>query len=72
MPIPEKNKSLESWIWHAASFNRAAKVAPLCAQITANTDQSRTLATRRHTLRPKLLSGVLIIPAASAANEASV
>jgi type I restriction enzyme S subunit len=34
-----------------------AKVAPLYAQITANLRQSRTLATLRDTLLPKLLSG---------------
>ena len=34
-----------------------AKVAPLYAQITANLQQSRTLATLRDTLLPKLLSG---------------
>ena len=34
-----------------------AKVAPLYAQITANLHQSRTLATLRDTLLPKLLSG---------------
>ncbi len=37
-----------------------AKVAPLYAQITANLHQSRTLATLRDTLLPKLLSGELI------------
>ena len=36
-----------------------AKVAPLYAQITANLHQSRTLATLRDTLLPKLLSGEL-------------
>jgi type I restriction enzyme S subunit len=36
-----------------------AKVAPLYAQITANLRQSRTLATLRDTLLPKLLSGEL-------------
>jgi type I restriction enzyme S subunit len=35
------------------------KVAPLYAQITANLHQSRTLATLRDTLLPKLLSGEL-------------
>jgi type I restriction enzyme S subunit len=34
-----------------------AKVAPLYARITANLHQSRTLATLRDTLLPKLLSG---------------
>ena len=38
-----------------------AKVSPLYAQITANLHQSRTLATLRDTLLPKLLSGELII-----------
>ncbi|MBP6531094.1 MAG: restriction endonuclease subunit S, partial [Burkholderiales bacterium] len=36
-----------------------AKVAPLYAQITANLHQSRTLATLRDTMLPKLLSGEL-------------
>ena len=36
-----------------------AKVAPLYAQITANLHQSRTLATLRDTLLPKLLNGEL-------------
>ena len=36
-----------------------AKVAPFYAQITANLHQSRTLATLRDTLLPKLLSGEL-------------
>ena len=36
-----------------------AKVAPLYVQITANLHQSRTLATLRDTLLPKLLSGEL-------------
>ena len=39
-----------------------AKVAPLYAQITANLHQSRTLATLRDTLLPKLLSGELSVP----------
>jgi type I restriction enzyme S subunit len=38
------------------------KVAPLYAQITANLRQSRTLATLRDTLLPKLLSGEIAIP----------
>jgi type I restriction enzyme S subunit len=38
-----------------------AKVAPLYAQITANLRQSRTLATLRDTLLPKLLSGELSV-----------
>lgn len=38
-----------------------AKVAPLYAQITANLHQSRTLATLRDTLLPKLLSGEVSI-----------
>lgn len=33
------------------------KVAPLYAQITANLEQSRTLATIRDAILPKLLSG---------------
>jgi type I restriction enzyme S subunit len=40
-----------------------AKVAPLYAQITANLHQSRTLATLRDTLLPKLLSGELSLAA---------
>lgn len=40
-----------------------AKVAPLYAQITANLHQSRTLATLRDTLLPKLLSGELSVAA---------
>ena len=38
-----------------------AKVAPLYDQITANLHQSRTLATLRDTLLPKLLSGELSV-----------
>ena len=50
----------------------SAKVAPLYAQITANLHQSRTLATLRDTLLPKLLSGELRIPSAEqAANDAA-
>jgi type I restriction enzyme S subunit len=37
------------------------KVAPLYAQITANLHQSRTLATLRDALLPKLLSGELSV-----------
>jgi type I restriction enzyme S subunit len=40
-----------------------AKVAPLYDQITANLQQSRTLATLRDTLLPKLLSGELSLAA---------
>ncbi|MBA3882861.1 MAG: restriction endonuclease subunit S [Chthoniobacterales bacterium] len=43
----------------------SAKVAPLYAQITANLRQSRTLATLRDTLLPKLLSGQLRAKGAS-------
>ena len=39
------------------------QVAPLYAQITANLRQSRTLATLRDTLLPKLLSGELSVTA---------
>jgi type I restriction enzyme S subunit len=46
------------------------KVAPLYAQITANLHQSRTLATLRDALLPKLLSGELSVAAAQEA-EAS-
>jgi len=42
-----------------AAFN--AQVEPLYAQITANLHQSRTLATLRDTLLPKLLSGELSV-----------
>jgi type I restriction enzyme S subunit len=49
-----------------------AKVAPLYAQITANLHQSRTLATLRDTLLPKLLSGELSLPAALLAAQAGV
>jgi len=42
-----------------------AKVAPLYAQITANLHQSRTLATLRDTLLPKLLSGELSVAEAA-------
>ena len=42
-----------------------ARVAPFYAQITANLHQSRTLATLRDTLLPKLLSGELRVPAAT-------
>jgi type I restriction enzyme S subunit len=37
----------------------AKAIEPLFAQIRANTNQSRTLATLRDTLLPKLLSGEL-------------
>jgi type I restriction enzyme S subunit len=47
-----------------------AKVAPVYAQITANLHQSRTLATLRDTLLPKLLSGELIVAANRKAEEA--
>ena len=40
-----------------------SKVAPLYAEITANLHQSRTLATLRDTLLPKLLSGELSVVA---------
>ncbi|NCC27580.1 MAG: restriction endonuclease subunit S [Gammaproteobacteria bacterium] len=46
-------------------------VAPLYAQITANLQQSRTLATLRDTLLPKLLSGELSVRSASAAVDAA-
>jgi type I restriction enzyme, S subunit len=42
-----------------------AKVAPLYAQVTANLHQSRTLATLRDTLLPKLLSGELSVAGAT-------
>ncbi len=40
----------------------AKAIEPLFAQIRANTEQSRTLATLRDTLLPKLLSGELGVP----------
>ena len=40
----------------------AKAIEPLFAQIRANTEQSRTLATLRDALLPKLLSGELNIP----------
>ena len=43
------------------------QVAPLYAHITANLQQSRTLATLRDTLLPKLLSGELSVTAAEEA-----
>lgn len=43
----------------------SGRVAPLYAQITANIHQSRTLATLRDTLLPKLLSGELSVSTAA-------
>ena len=43
----------------------AKTIEPLFAQIRANTDQSRTLATLRDTLLPKLLSGELSVAEAT-------
>jgi type I restriction-modification system DNA methylase subunit len=48
----------------------SAKVAPLYAQITANLHQSRTLATLRDTLLPKLLSGELSVASLDSGLEA--
>ncbi len=48
-----------------------AKVAPLYAQITANLHQSRTLATLRDTLLPKLLSGELSVASLESKREAA-
>jgi restriction endonuclease S subunit len=45
----------------------AKTIEPLFAQIRANTDQSRTLATLRDTLLPKLLSGELSVAEAAQA-----
>jgi type I restriction enzyme S subunit len=45
-------------------------VAPLYAQITAYLNQSRTLATLRDTLLPKILSGELQVPIARQLIEA--
>ena len=50
----------------------SAKVAPLYAQITANLEQSRTLATLRDTLLPKLLSGELSVAEASIGSMVSM
>ena len=47
-------------------------MSPLIDQLIANRIQSRTLATLRDTLLPKLLSGELSVAAASATMEASV
>lgn len=46
------------------------KVAPLYAQITANLQQSRTLATIRDALLPKLLSGEISVAASASELEA--
>ena len=46
-------------------------IDPLFAQIRANSEQSRTLATLRDTLLPKLLSGELRVPTAMAQVEAA-
>ena len=46
-----------------------ANVAPLYAQVTANLRESRTLATLRDTLLPKLLSGELTVAAATRLTE---
>ncbi len=48
-----------------------SKVAPLYAQITANLHQSRTLATLRDTLLPKLLSGELSVASLESKLEAA-
>jgi hypothetical protein len=50
----------------ATSAPTTAKVAPLYTQVTANLHQSRTLATLRDALLPKLLSGELPVVAATA------
>ena len=51
---------LASYDWNlTAAFDRT--VEPLLSQIRANLHQSRTLATLRDTLLPKLLSGELAI-----------
>ncbi len=54
---PDEYKA-ENVFW-VATFT--AKGAPLYTQITANLNQSRTLATVRDTLLPKLLSGELSV-----------
>jgi type I restriction enzyme S subunit len=48
------------------------QAAPLFTRILANAKQSRTLATLRDTLLPKLLSGELSVTSASATMESSV
>jgi type I restriction enzyme S subunit len=50
----------------------AKTIDPLFAQIRANTDQSRTLATLRDTLLPKLLSGELSVTNAASSVEEAV
>ncbi|WP_300319668.1 restriction endonuclease subunit S [Accumulibacter sp.] len=52
------------------AFDRT--VAPLLTKLRANLHQSRTLATLRDTLLPKLLSGELSLPAAMLAAQAGV
>jgi type I restriction enzyme S subunit len=47
-----------------------SRISPIFAAIHANEQQSRTLATLRDTLLPKLLSGELRVPAAAKLMEA--
>ena len=54
----------------AAAFTRI--IQPMLDRIHANLHQSRTLATLRDTLLPKLLSGELSLPAAMLATQAGV
>jgi type I restriction enzyme S subunit len=61
--LPNEPKILEA-------FHRTC--APLFEQAEANRTQSRTLATLRDTLLPKLLSGELSVAAATATMEANV
>ncbi len=68
MRAPEpsiKNKSLKSWIWdvaNATTYVEGTEIAkPMSDSIDRNTKQSRTLATMRDTLLPKLLSGALSV-----------
>jgi type I restriction enzyme S subunit len=61
--LPNQHKILEA-------FHRTC--APLFEQAEANRTESRTLATLRDTLLPKLLSGELSLPAAMLATQAGV
>jgi type I restriction enzyme S subunit len=48
-----------------------SQIAPIFASIHANEEQSRTLATLRDTLLPKLLSGELSVTALESQPEAA-
>ncbi|WP_295486281.1 restriction endonuclease subunit S [Accumulibacter sp.] len=56
----------------SAQSEIAEQLEPIDARIAANAEQSRTLATLRDTLLPKLLSGELNLPAALLAAQAGV